>query len=92
MGMASFAACECGAEEQTVEHVVLQCPIYRPPMECTAWWFWMMRQSIGCSTPAPRSSAAKQFFNNWLKRQGDDPKLFIEKNIRNHSCLQFHPN
>jgi len=22
---------ECGAEEQTVDHVVLQCPIHRPP-------------------------------------------------------------
>ena len=30
-GMVSSAACECGAEEQTVDHVVLQCPIYRPP-------------------------------------------------------------
>ena len=29
-GMAT-AACECGAEEQTVDHVVLQCPIHRPP-------------------------------------------------------------
>jgi len=31
MSMASTAACECGAEEQTVGHVVLQCPIHRPP-------------------------------------------------------------
>ena len=30
-GMASSAACECGAEKQTVDHVVLQCPIHRPP-------------------------------------------------------------
>jgi len=30
--MVSSAACECGAEEQTVDHVVLQCPIYRPPL------------------------------------------------------------
>jgi len=30
-GMASSAACECGAEEQTVDHVVLQCLIHRPP-------------------------------------------------------------
>ena len=30
-GMSSSAACECGAEEQTVDHVVLQCPIDRPP-------------------------------------------------------------
>jgi len=29
--MASSAACECGAEEQTVDHVVFQCPIHRPP-------------------------------------------------------------
>jgi len=32
-GMASSAACECGAEEQAVDHVVLQCRIHRrrPP-------------------------------------------------------------
>jgi len=29
--MASSAACECGAEEQTVDHVLLQCPIHRLP-------------------------------------------------------------
>jgi len=28
LGMAFSAACECGAEEQTVDHVVLQCPIH----------------------------------------------------------------
>jgi len=32
-GMASSAACECGAEEQTADHVVLQCPIHRSPHE-----------------------------------------------------------
>ena len=30
-GMASSATCECGAEEQTVDHVALQYPIHRPP-------------------------------------------------------------
>jgi len=30
-------------------------------MDCTAWRFWTMRQSNGCSTSAPRSSAAKQW-------------------------------
>jgi len=30
-GMASSAACQCGAKEQTVGHVVLHCPINRPP-------------------------------------------------------------
>jgi len=29
-GMTSSTACECDAEEQTVDHVVLQCPIHRP--------------------------------------------------------------
>jgi len=31
LGVASSAACECGAEKQTVDHVVLRCPIHRPP-------------------------------------------------------------
>ena len=30
-GMASSAVCACGAEDQTVDHVVLPCPIHRPP-------------------------------------------------------------
>ena len=39
--MSSSAACDCGTEEQTVDHVVLQCPIHWPP--CGArdgfgWW------------------------------------------------------
>jgi len=29
-GMAPSAACECGAEEQTIDHVVLQCPTRLP--------------------------------------------------------------
>jgi len=29
--MAPSATCECGAEEQTVNHVVLRCPIHRLP-------------------------------------------------------------
>ena len=36
-GMASSAACECGAEEQTVDHVVLQCQIHRPVRRRSAW-------------------------------------------------------
>jgi len=30
-GMAPSGVCECGAEEQTLDHVVLHCPIHRPP-------------------------------------------------------------
>jgi len=31
------------------------------PMDCPAWRFWATRQSNGCSTPAPRFSAAQQW-------------------------------
>jgi len=56
MGMASPAACECGEEELTINHVVLQRPIHQrthglhgltvPEDEKNEW---------GCSTPALRS-------------------------------------
>jgi len=29
--MTPSAACECGAKEQTADHVVLHCPIHRSP-------------------------------------------------------------
>jgi len=31
MGYGPSAVCECGAGEQTIEHVALDCPILRPP-------------------------------------------------------------
>jgi len=31
IGYGLSAACEYGAEEQTVDHIVLECPIHRPP-------------------------------------------------------------
>ena len=30
-GMAPTAACECGAEEQTADHIITTCPMYRYP-------------------------------------------------------------
>ena len=30
-GMASMASCECGAEEQTADHIIISCPIFRHP-------------------------------------------------------------
>jgi len=66
--MAASAACECAAEDQTVDHAVFQCPIHRPPPWSTAWRFWMTRQSTGCSTPVPRSIAAKQ----WTETTGSN--------------------
>ena len=43
------------------------------PMDCTAWRFWTMRQLNGCSIPAPKSSAAKQ----WIKELAQ--KLNLQK-------------
>ena len=37
-------------------------------MDCTAWRFWTMRQSNGCSTPAPTSSATKQMFEELAQK------------------------
>jgi len=31
LGVTPSAACECGSEEQTVDHVILHCPIHGPP-------------------------------------------------------------
>ena len=39
------------------------------PMDCMAWQFWTMRQPNGCSTPAPRSSAAKQWFKQLAQKK-----------------------
>ena len=30
-GLADSAACDCGADEQTADHIILDCPIYRAP-------------------------------------------------------------
>jgi len=65
-GMASSAAFECGAEEQTVDHVVLQCPISRPPhgLHGPGWWDnWMAVRHLPLDQVRPSSS-----WKNWLKR------------------------
>ena len=46
------------------------------PMDCMAWRFWTMRQLNGCSTSAPRSSAAKQWFE----------QLAQEKKVQKYVC------
>ena len=50
-GMASSAACERGAEEQTVDRIVPQCTIHRPPQgprsDGSEWWdIWMAAQHL----------------------------------------------
>jgi len=69
-GMASSVACECGAEEQTVDHGVLQCLlIYRPPHGPHGLTVLDDETTNGCSTPAPRSSAAKQWFEKLAQKK-----------------------
>jgi len=58
------------------------------PMDCTAWRF-CMKQSNGCSTPAPRSSAAKQWFCNSLKQDPTDANKSRDENYATetgHRC------
>jgi len=55
--MSSSATCECGAEEQTVDHGLHGLRV------------WTMRQPNGCSTPAPKSSAAKQWIQLAQKKK-----------------------
>ena len=42
------------------------------PMDCMAWRFWTMKQPNGCSAPAPRSSAAKQWFEQLVQKKEEE--------------------
>jgi len=84
-GMASSAACECGAEEQTVDYVSSSVQSIDLPMDYTSWGFWTMRQPNGCSTPAPKSRAAKQ----WIKKNSLKRKKLISKIIRENIEILF---
>jgi len=55
-------------------------------MDWTAWRFWTMRQSNGCSTPALRSSAAK-----WLQKLAQKMKKFCTpmQVAENNGCEVF---
>jgi len=78
MGMTPSAACECAAE-QTVHHVVLQCPIHRPPHGLTV----LDGETIeGCSTPTPRSmrprSGLKELAQTMTKEQPEKDKQNVD--------------
>jgi len=70
--MATSAACECGTEEQTVDHVVLQCPIHRPPrvLHClTVLDDWAIEWLL--NTCPEIDYALAVVMKNWLKRRSD---------------------
>jgi len=69
-GVSSSAACECGAEEQTVDHVVLQCPIQRPPRGLHGLTVLDDETIERLLNTCPRSSAAKQ----WLEKMAQKKK------------------
>ena len=60
-GMASSAARECGAEEQIVDHVVLQCPTHRPPHGLHSLTVLDDETIEWLLNTCPSSSAAKQW-------------------------------
>ena len=39
-----------------------------PLIDSTAWRFWTMRQSNGCSTPAARSNEVKQWLEELVQK------------------------
>ena len=55
------------------------------PVGCMAWRFWMMGQSTGCSTPAPRFSAAKQ----WIERSVSYDEDVVQSLMFLYSKLVF---
>ena len=46
-------------------------------MDCMVWRCWTMWQSNGCSTPVPRSSAAKQWFEQLAEKKKEHTGTFI---------------
>ena len=44
-------------------------------MDCTAWSYWVTRQSNGCATPVPRSNAA----NRWIRTRSNDEKDVVQR-------------
>jgi len=58
------------------------------PMDCMAWRCWTMRQLNGCSTPAPRSSAAKQWFQQLAPKMKREWNLEIAVRSCALLCLQ----
>jgi len=57
-------------------------------MDCMTWRFRTMKQSIGCSTSAPRSSAAKQ----WFEQLAQKKKKILLLLSNNKNQLPLFPN
>jgi len=73
--MASSAACEYGAEEQTVDHVVLQCPIERPPHGLHGLTVLDDQTTEWLLNTCPEIQAAKQWLKEELAQMEEDTQI-----------------
>jgi len=60
------------------------------PTDCMAWRLWTMRQLNGCSTPAPRSSAAMQWFQQLAQKK--EPPSVIRHPYNDSATRESHPS
>ena len=52
-GVAPSPNCECGASEQTADHIISACSLHRAPKGYKVCWSWMMTPDAGSkSTPS----------------------------------------
>ena len=56
-GLAPSPNCECGASEQTADHVLTACPIHRAPHGAQGLTVWMTKPDAGSITPLPASDS-----------------------------------
>ena len=54
-GLAPSPNCECGAFEQTADHVLTVCPIHQAPHGTQGLTFWMTKPDAGLITSLPAS-------------------------------------
>jgi len=55
-------------------------------IQCMAWWFWMTRQLVGCSSHVPRSSAAQQWTRTCSNDEEDCNKDWSHQEIFIVAC------
>ena len=67
-GLAPSPNCECGASEQTADHVLTACPIHRAPVEHKVWRFWMTKLDAGLITSlsASDSGSTAAWISKWI--------------------------
>jgi len=71
-GTASFAACEWAQKNKQPTVWSFNVQSIDLPIDCMTWRFWTMRQSNCCSAPSPRSSAAKQWFEQLAQAKEEE--------------------